>query len=539
MKTSQSPKVLIFGIDGGTWDIILPLIHEGELPHLKEMLKAGASGVLHSSFPPVTATAWASFMTGVNPGKHGFFDFKRYDIKRYNYSFIREPMSNSRALPGRTLWDHLSRHGLRVCVIGLPMTYPAWEVNGYMMSGFPAPKVSLFPKSWTPPDAERCLIPPMAQLSQSEKRDFCYELVESQTDIFLNALKHGEFHLYAIVYNSTDIAQHYFWKEMNDPYSPFRTTIFEVYKRIDQALGQLRKNFLEDMYTIILSDHGFGPTYTRFFNLNAYLEHLGVLKRKERPKEELECSTPRSIKELQLWLNNKRKKYQKQREQRHIKRIKPHINLLSIDLQRSQAYGFNLKPPLVGVVINLKGRQKYGTVSPGEEYEQLRSFLIEKLRCLEDEETGKTVVKDVSRREDFYHGPYVEQIPDLILILNAHYKPTAKLSKVFFEVNPNPFPFDYSGLHRPEGIILIDGPGVKRNFKMGQHNIVDIFPTVTWLYNVPNPSDLDGTVIPAFEIQPSVSRRPPALSPEISAETHTPAEEKRINDILKGLGYMD
>ncbi len=68
-------KLLVIGLDGGTFTLLRPWMAEGNLPNLAGLAATGVSGVLESTCPPLTAPAWSSFMTGMNPGKHGIFDF--------------------------------------------------------------------------------------------------------------------------------------------------------------------------------------------------------------------------------------------------------------------------------------------------------------------------------------------------------------------------------------------------------------------------------------------------------------------------------
>ena len=68
-------SVLILGIDGATWDILKPWISNGELPNLKKLLDKGAEGYLKTVIPPLSCTAWTSFFTGTNPGKHGILEY--------------------------------------------------------------------------------------------------------------------------------------------------------------------------------------------------------------------------------------------------------------------------------------------------------------------------------------------------------------------------------------------------------------------------------------------------------------------------------
>ena len=70
-------RVLIFGIDGATLDLIRPWAEAGYLPNLGRLMADGVQGDLESTLPPVTSPAWPTFMTGCNPGKHGVFDFIR------------------------------------------------------------------------------------------------------------------------------------------------------------------------------------------------------------------------------------------------------------------------------------------------------------------------------------------------------------------------------------------------------------------------------------------------------------------------------
>ena len=66
-------KVAVFGLDGVTFDLLQPWLDEGRLPNLAKLLGDGAQGRLRSTIPPVSASAWASFATGTNPGRRRYF----------------------------------------------------------------------------------------------------------------------------------------------------------------------------------------------------------------------------------------------------------------------------------------------------------------------------------------------------------------------------------------------------------------------------------------------------------------------------------
>ena len=71
----MSARLVIVGIDGGTFDLAAPWAAEGLLPNLARLMERGSWGDLVSTYPPITAAAWSSFLTGCNPGKHGVYDF--------------------------------------------------------------------------------------------------------------------------------------------------------------------------------------------------------------------------------------------------------------------------------------------------------------------------------------------------------------------------------------------------------------------------------------------------------------------------------
>jgi len=131
-------KLLVIGLDGATFDVILPLIGKNELKTLKKIMDDGVYGELRSAIPPISGPAWASFMTGLSPGSHGIFGFVDYNPQRYD-GFIRGSLVTSGSLAGSTFFDVLDSSGYKIGAITVPMTYPPWVINGVMISGYPCP----------------------------------------------------------------------------------------------------------------------------------------------------------------------------------------------------------------------------------------------------------------------------------------------------------------------------------------------------------------------------------------------------------------
>ncbi|HEV3255519.1 MAG TPA: alkaline phosphatase family protein, partial [Gemmataceae bacterium] len=127
-------RAFIIGWDGATFDLIRPWVEEGKLPVIAKILEEGSHGALRSTMPPMTFPAWTSFMTGVNPGKHGIFDFTRRRPGKYELEFVN---GGQRRAP--SLWHILSQAGRRVISVSVPCTFPPEPVNGVMISGFDVP----------------------------------------------------------------------------------------------------------------------------------------------------------------------------------------------------------------------------------------------------------------------------------------------------------------------------------------------------------------------------------------------------------------
>ena len=106
----MSKKVLFIGLDGSTFDILDPLMKTGIMPRLKRFNEEGVRGLLETTIPPITPTAWVSWMTGKNPGKHGVFEFL---LRRKGSGALPDQPVSSRSRDGLPFWDVLGRMGKR------------------------------------------------------------------------------------------------------------------------------------------------------------------------------------------------------------------------------------------------------------------------------------------------------------------------------------------------------------------------------------------------------------------------------------------
>lgn len=138
-------KVVILGIDAMDPVITEKLINEGALPNFAYLKKEGTYSKLKTTNPPESVVAWKSFATGVNPGKHGIFDFVMRNPKNYMlYSGLDEiPSSHEvkvkNCYKADPFWSYLSRYHISSSIFFCPKTFPAKKLNGKMLSGMGTP----------------------------------------------------------------------------------------------------------------------------------------------------------------------------------------------------------------------------------------------------------------------------------------------------------------------------------------------------------------------------------------------------------------
>jgi predicted AlkP superfamily phosphohydrolase/phosphomutase len=151
-------KLVVLGFDGMDPRLVQRWMDEGKLPNLQKLARNG-SGVraLGTTHSPESPTAWASFATGVNAGKHNIYDFLIRDTTTYlpdlgmvhrepphfilNYIPISRPVVQS-IRGGTSFWVTAGNAGVRSSELTVPVTFPPEEVpNGEMLSGLPLPDI--------------------------------------------------------------------------------------------------------------------------------------------------------------------------------------------------------------------------------------------------------------------------------------------------------------------------------------------------------------------------------------------------------------
>ena len=142
-------RVVIVGFDGMDPRRATRLMDAGRMPHLAALRDTGTFATLSSTCPPMSPVAWSTFSTGVNPGKHGIYDFLSRDLRTClpvlssaRITTDAEGRAHATALrKSRPFWALLGDHGIFSTILRVPIAFPAEPFNGLCLSAMCAPDI--------------------------------------------------------------------------------------------------------------------------------------------------------------------------------------------------------------------------------------------------------------------------------------------------------------------------------------------------------------------------------------------------------------
>ena len=157
-RRARASRVVVVGLDGLDPGLAEQWMASGDLPNLRRLAEAGGFRRLATTLPAITPAAWSSFSTGVDPSRHGIFDFvtrdpltyrptlssvdisrrrRSFGIGRWRLSWER-PVLRSRRY-SELFWRYLGRAGVFSSIIRMPITFPAEPFRGVLLSGMCVP----------------------------------------------------------------------------------------------------------------------------------------------------------------------------------------------------------------------------------------------------------------------------------------------------------------------------------------------------------------------------------------------------------------
>lgn len=464
-------KIIVIGLDGGSWEYIQPWIDENKLPNFNKLQQDGVWGVQESQLPPVTSPNWKCYSTGLNPAKLGVFWWENIDIKNRKIY-----IPNAQSFAGKEIFDYLSDGGYRVGVVNMPTLYPPHKINGIMVAGgpdamesgytYPEPLEKLLKSKFN----YRVLPQNISYMKQnaSEVIEEIYRLIETRFKVAEFFLREGNFDFFQVTIYLINVLQHYHYGDQ---------VVFKAWQIIDRGVGELVKKFPEYAF-IIMSDHGTNEIKVKF-NICAWLEEKGHLKLKSHSASSMfskfgitKDKVTKTLTKLHL------KDLVKKAVPKSLQQLLPsdigHVQFAgkadSIDWDKSSAVASGQGP-----IYLLKKDEAF------------KNKLIQELEALEYQ--GNKIVNKVYRKEEVYSGKYLKDAPDLIVdqAPNTHFSGSLGGKEVF------ELPQHWKGENAKNGLFLAYQRGItprKQNV-----SILDYAPTILNRFGLAVPKEMDGKII--------------------------------------------
>jgi len=521
-------------------------------------MDGGVSGKLRTTIPPITGSAWSSFMTGKNPGKHGIFDFTYRKDETYELSPI-----SARMREGKAFWSIATEAGKKVCVFNVPVTYPPAEVNGIMVSGMLTPSSRddyTYPQS-VASELDRVTGKYQIHITESysknrEERflEHLHEVTSKQKKAMDFLLGQDEWDLFVAVFQGIDVLQHELWHTYDRQHfrhgqheEQYIDTIPKFYEFIDRVLGEVMAWCDKHGFTlIVMSDHGAGPL-KKLLYVNNFLIKKGFLRLKGGATTRFKYflfrlgMAPMTFYHILLSVGLGRLKHKTRFGQGSSWLKKFFLSFEDVDWSASKAYAIGTTAGQV--YVNLKGREPGGIVEEGKEYETVREEIIAELRKLTDQQTGQHIIEEIYKKEELYSGPRAVSAPDIVFLPKG--LEIAAFGEYEFASHRI---LDYSralsSSHRMDGILMMKGEGLKQGVTIMNGNIMDIAPTVLYLLGLFVAADMDGVVL-RDAISNEILKQHPIQSADMathgvhSTEIYTKSEEEELKAHLKSLGYFE
>jgi predicted AlkP superfamily phosphohydrolase/phosphomutase len=463
--STNKPKILVIGLDS----VPAKLLFDGlgrELPNISKMIDNGMHAVLESCHPPITIPAWMVMMSGKSPGKLGIYGFRH----RKGYSYNEGWIATSQSIKEPRVWDYLAQQGKKVCLVGVPPTYPPIPVNGNLVSCFITPKAR---QDFTYPpqlavelrsllDGDYIFDVAFRNDNRDQTIEALYKMTEKRFTAIKHLLKKQDWDFFMFVEIGVDRLHHMFWKYYDrdhpkyEPNNKYEHVIPQYYRYIDKQIGELLSIIDDDTYVLVVSDHG-TASMKGAFCINEWLIEKGYLVLKKYPD---------SVTDL---------------------------DKCEVDWDRTTAWGWG--GYYARIFFNVKGRELHGKVEPSQ-FKQVREQLIAHLKAIKGPK-DEILNNKIFTPEDLYDECNGAK-PDLMAYFDdLYWRSAGTIGHKSLYLDENDTGPDDS-VHWWDGVFILYNKKRKLSGVNGQvqrFSIYDIAPTILQFMGSEVPKDMKGRVL--------------------------------------------
>lgn len=497
----------------GDDELIARWTASGDMPNLRGLMASGLVGRQNGLPGLYVGAHWPSWIAGCHPGKNRVHSWQQitpgtYDDYRCNAGDHAQR---------RPFWEALSDAGQRLCVLNVPHSRVSPGLNGLQTVEWGAHDAA-YGFSASSPDLEREILSRFGRHPVSGNSDadrdppaqlaFCDDLltgVRMKQRLTCDFFTRESWDFAAQVFTEAHCAGHLLWHLHDPTYAWDRPAglclssnpLKDVYVAIDGAIGAILATLSEETIVIFLANHGMGSKAHAQHLLDEMLLGLGYAAPK--PRTDRRTTWRDRVDPFLTWGWQRLPESARERltPLRDAKReiVNPERPRAAL-IERASSRVFTVVNNSAhgGLRVNLRGREPRGMVLPGAEYERLLDDVARDLRAIVNLETGEPVVDRVLRCDDHYPGPEREHLPDLFI----EWRHGTQVRVVGSDKLPRTegrYEYVRSGEHRPRGLFVVRGPGIRAGRLQDAVACMDWAPTICTLLGVRPDEGLDGRAI--------------------------------------------
>jgi predicted AlkP superfamily phosphohydrolase/phosphomutase len=337
-----------------------------------------------------------------------------------------------------------------------------------------------------------------------EERDFFRGLLsgtQAKRRLTASLLAKGGWDLFLAVFGESHAIGHQQWHIHDTKHPRFDPAlakatdgdpILQIYRELDGALGELLKEVGPETTVLVLLSHGMGPHYDGTHLLDEILTRIDGYDRNPRNGTAPERLLRHAATRLPGRLQQQVVAYAVPTIRRRIRGKDLRVSPEFATPERRSSQNYFMEPNnsvYGGVRINLAGREPAGCVAR-EEMDAVCNRLSDDLMALVNVDTGKPVIRSVTRSDGWHRRKDDDTMPDLFI----DWERSALIETVWSPktgVVHAPYTHWRTGDHRPHGTLLATGPGIPTRAALPDLDLEDLGPSLAGRLGV-KLDDVDG-----------------------------------------------
>lgn len=380
-------------------DLFPLLFEQGAMPFTKSIWHKLWSSELDVLLP-FTLSSWATISTGVNPGKHGIFDFIDVtDLKLVTRDKLEYPYIN----------DIVAFNGLKAIAINVPLAYPPFvKRNNIVISSWTEPKLATWPPDEIKTVKKYATTTPHKPNTLDEYIDTLADSLENRIGLIEEYYLYRDWNLFYTVVPETDWLFHYLYGNIVKR-DKLGKKALKLFKTLDKLIKTIFQNMPDNTLLLMCSDHGFAEAH-KSLNINVLLKQEGLLETRE---SQLPLKTRLVLKLARVVPHYVKSKL----KYTSMIFIFKKAGVFDVFTTNNNPIDYEKSVAFATIAYNLYINRKL----PINERRRIRTELITALTKF------KELLEKIEYGEKYFWGPYIERAPDILLLPRKGYNISTRL----------------------------------------------------------------------------------------------------------------